>query len=61
MLKNTAATPTLGRLGASQEAYVLDRCRGHPCIVQLLDTFLEDSPFRRYSLLFELWGKDLIE
>lgn len=59
MVTRAATTQKEDRVCAAQEAYALDRCRGHPCIVQLLDTFLEDVPPRRYALVLELWGRDL--
>ena len=44
---------------AFTEAYILDRCRGHAHIVQLLDVFVTSGPSLRYHLVFELWGRDL--
>ena len=38
---------------------MLDRCSGHPCVVQLLDVFASPPPTSRIHLVFELWGKDL--
>ena len=61
LLKNPESTAKTARFCASQEAYVLDRCQGHPCIVQLLDAFVEDVPPRRFALVLELWGRDLAE
>ena len=41
------------RQDALREAYVLDRCQGHPNTVQLLDAFLAKDA---WHLVFELWG-----
>ena len=39
------------------EAYVLERCAGHPHIISLLDVFL--APSGQFMLVFELFGQDL--
>ena len=54
-----AAKPAEQREVALHEAYVLDRCRGEPNIVQLLDVFLSAPPKPCWHLVFELSGTDL--
>ena len=47
------------REDAWAEAYVLDRCRGHPNIVTLLDVYEGSGNDKRYHFVFEMWGLDL--
>lgn len=41
------------------EAYLLDRCRDHPHIVQLVDIFQSAVPVDRLNLVFGYGGRDL--
>ena len=47
------------REDAWAEAYVLDRCRGHPNIVSLLDVYEVSGNDKRYHFVFAMWGVDL--
>ena len=58
-LRGGSQTRPADKLEALHECYVLDRCHGHPNIVQLLDVFVNGPPLRQFMLLFELWGKAL--
>jgi hypothetical protein len=49
-----------GWMEAFDEAYVVERCRGHPHIIQLLDGFsIETNGAVKAHLVYELWGTDL--
>ena len=44
------------REAAWEEACVLDRCRGHPHIVQLLGIYMTPHEEQIMDLVMELWG-----
>jgi hypothetical protein len=51
---------SLGWSSALDEAYVVERCREHPHIIQLLDAFSTETGGKvKAHLVYELWGTDL--
>ena len=47
------------RYAAMREAYFLDRCQGHPHVIQLFDVAADPADKKSFIFLFEEWGQDL--
>ena len=47
------------RYAAMREAYFLDRCQGHPHVIQLFDVSADPADKNSFIFLFEEWGQDL--